>query len=458
MTLIKRTYILLAAVITCGFIGLTVMTANYQEAFTDASVWRNAILGLIGVLFLLLVACSFLISYQLSRRRVAEQGLAESEHRFSLLLQHVKDYAIFMVDVEGRVVTWNRGAEQIKGYNAQEIIGRPISVFYTDEDIKKKMPEDNLRKAAEMGSFESVGLRKKKDGSVFYADVVFTCLRNDSGVITGYVKITKDITEQMKAADEMKHSLQREKDLNEMKSRFVSLASHEFKTPLSVILSSTSLIDKYSAPEMADKRQRHIHRIKSNVKNLRQILGDFLSLEKLEEGVVRNNPSAVDIVELGEEVITDLEESCKSGQKIDLEISGEPRIVAVDVHLLHNILNNLLSNAVKYSPEYAPVRFVIEFLPGGIRFTVTDSGIGIPPAELGHLFERFFRASNTSGISGTGLGLSIVKKYLDLMGGQIEVASERGKGTTFIIAIPVSDVPDSPLRGRNLYERNQPST
>jgi len=256
----------------------------------------------------------------------------------------------------------------------------------------------------------------------------------------------------------MKHSLQREKDLNEMKSRFVSLASHEFKTPLSVILSSTSLIDKYSAPEMADKRQRHIHRIKSNVKNLRQILGDFLSLEKLEEGVVRNNPSAADIVELGEEVITDLEESCKSGQKIDLEISGEPRIVAVDVHLLHNILNNLLSNAVKYSPEYSPVRFFIEFLPGRIRFTVTDSGIGIPPEELGHLFERFFRASNTSGISGTGLGLSIVKKYLDLMGGQIEVASERGNGTTFIIAIPVSDVPDSPLRGRNLYERNQPST
>ncbi|MBN9385562.1 MAG: PAS domain S-box protein [Chitinophagaceae bacterium] len=563
MTVLKKTYILLAVVIICGFIGLTVMTANYQKAFTEASVsvhhtlvvldktqqalsavlqqdlgqdagaivhhvqvlgrytadnpvqqrrvdsllsyiqafsqgqpgstveqtrvlraillrmqgeenrllvlkeaaniksrvmWRNAILGLIGVLFLLLVGCSYLISYQLNRRRIAEQGLIESEHRFSLLVQHVNDYAIFMIDPQGKVVTWNRGAGQIKGYEAHEIIGRHISVFYTDEDIERQTPEDNLVKAAEMGSFENVGLRKRKDGSVFYADVVFTCMRNDSGEITGYIKITKDITNQMKAAEEMKLSLQREKDLNEMKSRFVSLASHEFKTPLSVILSSTSLIEKYSAPEMADKRMRHIQRIKSNVKNLRQILGDFLSLEKLEEGVVRNSPSAANIVELGEEVITDMEESCKSGQRIELEIRGEPRVVTVDVHLLRNILNNLLSNAVKYSPEHTSARFIIEFLTSSIRFTVADNGIGIPTEELEHLFERFFRASNTSGISGTGLGLSIVKKYLDLMEGQIDVTSEPGKGTTFTITIPVSDEPHSVLHGRNIHERNQPST
>jgi signal transduction histidine kinase len=221
-----------------------------------------------------------------------------------------------------------------------------------------------------------------------------------------------------------------------MKSRFVTLASHEFKTPLSVILSSTSLIEKYGAPEMEDKRMRHVHRIKSNVKNLRQILSDFLSLEKLEEGVIRNNPSSTDLIQLAEEAILDMEEFCKPGQKIALEVKGDARMVNVDDHLLRNILNNLLSNAVKYSPESTPVQCILQFHPATVNFIVIDSGIGIPAEEQAHLFERFFRAANVAGISGTGLGLSIVKRYLGLMDGHIEVTSESGKGTIFNITLP----------------------
>jgi len=397
---------------------------------------RAAIFVLLIIIFILLCASLLLILYNFRRRQLAEKGLLESEQRFSLLVQHVKDYAIFMIDPTGKVMTWNRGAEQIKGYKASDVIGQPISLFYTEEEINRQEPAENLKKAAELGSFETIGVRKRKDGSVFYADVVFTCMRNEKGKITGYIKITRDISEQIKAEEEMKQALQREKDLNEMKSRFVTLASHEFKTPLSVILSSTSLIEKYSAPEMEDKRMRHVQRIKSNVKNLRQILNDFLSLEKLEEGVVRNNPMPTDLVQLAEEAILDMEESCKAGQKIVLEVKGEPRMVGVDDHLLRNILNNLISNAVKYSPESTPILCTLQFQPETVDFIVVDSGIGIPAEEQEHLFERFFRAANVAGISGTGLGLSIVKRYLDLMDGHIEVASEPGKGTTFAVSLP----------------------
>ncbi|MDO6429516.1 ATP-binding protein [Flavitalea sp. BT771] len=431
------------------------LAVREQANAKSRDMLKSAIFVLLIVIFTLLCVSLLLILYNFRRRQLAEKGLLESEQRFSLLVQHVKDYAIFMIDPAGKVMTWNRGAEQIKGYKASEVIGQPISLFYTDEEIDRQEPQENLKKAAELGSFESVGLRRRKDGSVFYADVVFTCMRNEKGEITGYIKITKDITEQMKAEEEMKQALRREKDLNEMKSRFVTLASHEFKTPLSVILSSTSLIEKYSAPEMEDKRMRHVHRIKSNVKNLRQILSDFLSLEKLEEGVIKNNPTPTDLHQLAEEAILDMEESCKPGQTIALEVNGDPRMVNVDDHLLRNILNNLISNAVKYSPESAPIRCILQFQPETVNFMVVDTGIGIPAEEQEHLFERFFRAANTSGISGTGLGLSIVRRYLDLMDGRIEVSSEPGKGSIFTIMLPAVAEPGYALTSqRDSHQRH----
>jgi signal transduction histidine kinase len=276
----------------------------------------------------------------------------------------------------------------------------------------------------------------RKDGSAFWASVVLTSLLDEKGTLTGFIKITRDISEQKKADEELRKALSREKELNELKSRFVSLASHEFKTPLSVILSSISLIDKYDAPEMGDKRHRHVQRIKSNVCNLKQILNDFLSLEKLEQGLIGNNPVLADVVKMAERNVADLEEYLKEDQCIILETMGERRLVDIDQHLLSNILNNLLSNAVKYSSAGSTARFLIEFCPGTVRLAITDTGIGIPEDEQAHLFERFFRAGNTTGVSGTGLGLSIVKKYLDLMEGNIQVSSHPGIGSTFLVTIP----------------------
>jgi PAS domain S-box-containing protein len=402
---------------------------------------QQAILSLLSAIVVLLCISVSVILHNFRKRRKAEQCLQESEQRFSLLVNHIKDYAIFMIDPKGKILTWNLGAQQIKGYTGEEVIGQDISLFYSDEDVVNGVPADNLYQTALSGRYENMGLRKRRDGSQFYADVIFTAMYAQNGEISGYVKITRDITEQKKIKDEMELALFREKELNEMKSRFVTLASHEFKTPLSVILSSTSLIEKYAGDGMQEKRLRHIQRIRSNVKNLRQILNDFLSLEKLEEGVIRNNPAENDLTELVTQTIEDMTESCQPGQDITLQIVGIPRNIIIDDHLLINILNNLISNAIKYSSGNTSVEVKLCFDQDSVSINVTDHGIGIPSEELTHLFERFFRASNTTGISGTGLGLSIVKRYLDLMGGQIEVASDPSRGTTFIFTLPATKDP-----------------
>jgi two-component system, LuxR family, sensor kinase FixL len=390
---------------------------------------------MIGIL-LLVIGLALLILFSLTHWKAAVSERKELEQRFGFLVGHVKDYAIFLIDPEGRVKTWNKGAERIKGYTESEIIGQPISVFYTDEDNRLGEPLHNLQRALEEGRYESVGLRKRKDGTIFNADVIFTPIYDDKNNLKGFAKITRDITDQKKAEQEMINTLAREKELNELKSRFVTLASHEFKTPLSVILSSVSLIEKYPDADQQDKRLKHIHRIKSNVNNLKQILNDFLSLEKLEGGIVQNCPTETDLVHLTREAIQDMENSLKEAQHIHLHTKGSPRLISVDIQLLRNILNNLLSNAIKYSPESTPVDCTLSYQPATIDIQIRDRGIGIPPEEQQHLFERFFRATNTTGISGTGLGLSIVKRHLDLMGGQIRLSSVSGEGSTFTVTLP----------------------
>jgi two-component system sensor kinase FixL len=420
-------YILLSSLVAGSLVLLYI-------AMLDPRQHISVPLGL-GVL-LLIVASALLILHSFNSRRAAASNREELEQRFGLLVGHVKDYAIFLIDPEGRVKSWNKGAEQIKGYTESEIIGQPISIFYTDEDNRLGEPVRNLQRALEQGRYESVGLRKRKDGSVFFADVVFTPIYDDRNTLKGFAKITRDITEQKKVEEDMMNTLRREKDLNEMKSRFVTIASHEFKTPLSVILSSVSLIEKYPDADQQDKRLKHIHRIKSNVNNLRQILNDFLSLEKLEGGIIRNCPVETDLVQVTGEAIQDMENSLKEGQQIDLHTEGTPRLIPVDIQLLRNILNNLLSNAIKYSPASIIVDCVLSYQPATVDIRIRDRGIGIPPEEQEHLFERFFRASNSTGISGTGLGLSIVKRWLDLMGGRIHVSSAPGEGSTFTVTLP----------------------
>lgn len=235
------------------------------------------------------------------------------------------------------------------------------------------------------------------------------------------------------AEQEVRKALQKEKELNELKSRFVTIASHEFRTPLSTVLSSASLISRYTTREEDAKRQKHVERIKSAVSNLTVILNDFLSISRIEEGKIYNVPVSFHLPALVAEVKDEMQGYVKQGQKIEYQHSGDESEITLDKQLLKNILFNLLSNASKYSGEGKPVYLQTSITPERIKVVVQDKGIGIPEADQAHLFSPFFRARNVTDIQGTGLGLNIVKRYIDIMGGTLEFQSELGQGTTFEI-------------------------
>lgn len=238
------------------------------------------------------------------------------------------------------------------------------------------------------------------------------------------------------AEQEVRKALQKEKELHELKSRFVTIASHEFRTPLSTVLSSASLIGKYKTTEEEDKRQKHVGRIKSAVSNLTSILNDFLSISRIEEGKIYNVPTEFDLVAFSAEVTEEMQGLLKSGQHIRYKNYREKAIITLDRQLLKNILFNLLSNASKYSAEGKNIDFTTKTTEGSITIIIKDKGIGIPDSDKTHLFTPFFRAQNVTNIQGTGLGLNIVKRYVDIMEGTLTYQSELGEGTTFIIMLP----------------------
>jgi PAS domain S-box-containing protein len=247
--------------------------------------------------------------------------------------------------------------------------------------------------------------------------------------------VESNITNQKRAEEEIYRSLQKEKELNEMKSRFVSMASHEFRTPLSTILSSASLIEKYKEGSQQEQRSRHSTRIKNNVRNLTMILNDFLSLEKLEANSLQTNLQVFDLRESVMEVKEDMETVTRKGQEIVLECSEKQCLIKSDPFIIQNILNNLMSNAIKYSNEDTKILVSITHKEDGVHVSVADQGRGISEEDQLNLFNRFYRASNAGNVQGTGLGLHIIKRYVALIGAQIQFTSELGKGSVFTIIL-----------------------
>lgn len=213
------------------------------------------------------------------------------------------------------------------------------------------------------------------------------------------------------------------------------MASHEFRTPLATIMSSLSLVKAYGDKNDTEKQNRHINKIKSSINNLTDILNDFLSISKLEEGKVENEMVAFDLVDFINNVIEELKALCKVGQVIEFSHIGKPNVY-LDKKMIKHILFNLVSNAIKFSNEHSSIKIRLENINTHFELEVEDHGIGISKADQKHLFERFFRARNASNIQGTGLGLNIVSSYVDLMGGEISVKSEENRGTTFKISLP----------------------
>jgi PAS domain S-box-containing protein len=405
---------------------------------------------------------------------------AELSHLSSLFENATE--GIILTNGVGKIVLVNPAAERMFGYNSGEIVGKPIEILIPD---KVKPHHQELRE----GFYEKPSNRvmghgrdlrgRTKDGINMPVEVSLSYYRKDKElfVIAFIVDITKrkEIEDSMirqqkelervsdqirrlnaeleakveertlilkealerleQSQSELSDALSKEKQLNEIKSRFVSMASHEFRTPLSTVLSSASLLAKYTTTEEQEKRIRHVDKIRSSVKHLNDILEDFLSLGKLDEGKVNSHITSFNLKEVLEDVTDELKGLLKKGQHIELHYSGQETMVS-DKGLLKNIIINLITNAIKFSDEDGEitVNATIDEENGIIK--IQDHGIGIAEDDLQHLFSSFFRGANAVNIQGTGLGLHIVNRYLELLGGQVGVTSKLNEGTIISITIP----------------------
>ena len=390
---------------------------------------------------------------------------------------------IILTDGQGKIILVNPAAQKMFQYAGDEIIGKRIELLIPEQlKIKHEQHRDGFYKHPSnrvMGQGRDL-FGRKKDGTNIPVEVSLSHYRRDEGlfVIAFIVDITlrketernmirqqkelERITNEIKILNteleakveertmilrealqrleesqkELSEMLQKEKELSEIKSRFVSMASHEFRTPLSTVLSSASLLAKYTSTEEQDKRTRHIDKIKGAVKHLNDILEDFLSLGKLDEGKVQSHPSAFNLDEFLHDLVDEAKGLLKKDQHIDFTYKGDQDVCS-DKKLLKNILVNLITNAIKFSPEDGTINILADVSDNNGVISVGDYGIGIPKEDLEQIFSSFYRAANATNIQGTGLGLHIVKRFTELMGGSVKIDSELDKGTTVTITIPV---------------------
>lgn len=389
-------------------------------------------------------------------------------------LQALFEYAtegIIIADRSGVIIRANPSSEKLFGYKKDELIHQTIEVLvptrYAHSHVKHREGYNGNPHPRSMGKgLDLCG--KRKDGKEFPIEISLSHYKsNDELYVIAFIidiserkqaeekikrvnaelelkveertKILKETLHELEASkDELSIALEKEKDLNDMKSRFVTMASHEFRTPLSTILSSASLIGKYKITEEEDKRHKHVDRIKSAVSNMTMILNDFLSAGKLEEGKINYNLTSINIPSYIKESLGELSNFLKKEQVINYNHEGKDEFVC-DKQFLKNIIINLVSNSSKFSPDNKSIDINTINTNSELQIIVRDYGMGIPADEQKNLFERFFRAKNVLNIQGTGLGLSIVAKYVEVLNGTIKFESELNKGTIFYINLPLQN-------------------
>jgi len=393
-------------------------------------------------------------------------------NQFEAIFKYANE-GIVITDDQSRILKINPSVLQTFGYEKEkEIIGQKIEIL-----IPKRFHDKHgghREKYMESPHARSMGLQfdlyaLKKGGDEFPVEVSLSPFKNSQGsfVICFIIDITtrkkaeeneknyrkeleKEVEERTlilkeaiqkleKTKNELDNSLKREQELNSMKTKFISIASHEFRTPLSTIMSSLSLMEKYNELNQLEKRNKHNDRIKKSIKNLTDILNDILSVNKIEEGKVIVNPESFDIQSFVNDLIQDLQGLLKQGQLINFSGSETHQtMVFQDPKLLRHILINLLTNSIKFSAEESPIEINLRLEPNDIYLEIKDYGLGIPKADHDKLFTRFFRSSNVENIQGTGLGLSIVLQYVNYLKGTIKFSSELGKGSIFNVNLPRS--------------------
>lgn len=385
-----------------------------------------------------------LIGTDNSARKQVEEQLRWSEESFRLMVESVTDYAIVMLDPEGRVVSWNSGAQRIKGYSAEEIVGQHFSLFYPREDIDHGMPQRYLDIVTANGRFEDEGWRVRKNGSIFWANEVFTAIRDQNGNLRGFAKLTRDLTERKRLDEEMQDKnaelesarLVAEK-ANLAKSDFLSSMSHELRTPLNAILGFAQLLEAGSPPP-TDTQKVRLHQIIKAGWYLLELINQILDLAVIESGKLSLSRESVSLIDVMHECQAMTESQARQH---DIHINFLPFdntwFANADRTRVKQVLINLLSNAIKYNRKQGTVEVkCTTSTPERIRISIKDSGAGLSPEKLAQLFQPFNRLGQETGTEeGTGIGLVVTKQLVELMGGTIGVESTVGVGSEFWIEL-----------------------
>ena len=366
-------------------------------------------------------------------RKQIEEQLRWTEESFRLMVESVSDYAIVMLDPEGLVVSWNSGAQRIKGYRAEEIVGQHFSLFYPREEIDRGTPRRDLEFVRAHGRLEDEGWRARKDGSTFWANVVVTAIRDQDGNLRGFAKLTRDLTERNKVEAELTNAKFAAEKANLAKSDFLSSMSHELRSPLNAILGFAQLMET-AIPSPTDSQRESIAQILQAGWHLLKLINEILDLALIESGKVSLSRESVSLAEVMSECRAMMESQAQQrGITMTFPKFDAPFFVRADRTRLKQIVINLISNAIKYNIEQGSV--VIDCATttqGRTRISVKDTGAGLSPEKLSQLFQPFNRLGQESGVvAGTGIGLVVTKRLAELMEGVLGVESTVGVGSTF---------------------------
>jgi PAS domain S-box-containing protein len=352
----------------------------------------------------------------------------QSEELFRLLVDGVKDYAIFMLDPRGIVSSWNTGAQKIKGYTASEIVGKHFSLFYTPEDLARNWPERELEIARKHGRLEDEGWRVRKDGTRFWANVIITALYDSERHLIGFAKVTRDLTARRK----MEAMQETERQMNE----FLAMLGHELRNPLAAIVNALAIMRAGTAQDGAEASAV----MDRQVTHLVRIVDDLLDVSRITRGKIALKNEVFDLNEL----VAGLVETQKPftnarGHRVELKLAGVSLAVHADSTRVSQVLMNLLGNAIKYTPDGGRISIAIESEPFEALVRVRDNGIGIPADLLPRVFDLFVQGETSPARTegGLGIGLTLVKRLAEMQGGSVEASSEgTGKGSEFILRLP----------------------
>jgi PAS domain S-box-containing protein len=369
--------------------------------------------------------------------------------RYRLLIESVQDYAIFLLDPDGKVASWNAGAKRFKGYNKEEIVGKHFSIFYPQEDVLRHKPERILNEAKKFGRIEDEGWRIRKDGSRFWADVVVTALYDEEGILRGFAKVTRDLTERKQMEDdlvrantELKHQQEELTILNQVKDEFISLASHQLRTPATGVKQYIGLVLQGFLGELPEKQREVLEKAYASNERQIELINDLLRVAQIDAGKIVLKKAAVNINDLVEDVVAEQRDSFqKRCQQIKVSTPSKPVIAQVDSRRFRMVLDNLVDNASKYTPDKGNINVSLDLIDGYLSIYVSDNGVGIKEEDIDRLFTKFTRIGNmlSDEVGGSGLGLYWANKVVQLHSGYIEVESKVGIGTKFTVIIPMEE-------------------